>query len=166
MSSPRCASARTGSDMSGYLHDGMGEQEVIRLLDLKPHPEGGWYRETFRDERCDANGRAASSLIYFLLGVGDLSAWHRVDAVEVWHWYAGAPLVLTVSANGHDAEARHLGPDLKAGQRPQLVVPAHWWQTAVSLGAWTLVGCTVAPAFEFAHFEMAPPDWRPVPRGS
>ncbi len=166
MSLPRSAGARTGSDMAAYLHDGLGEQEVIRLLDLKPHPEGGWYRETFRDERCDAEGRAASSLIYFLLGVGDVSAWHRVDAVEVWHWYAGAPLVLTVSSNGHDAEARHLGPDLKAGQRPQLVVPAHWWQTAASLGAWTLVGCTVAPAFDFAHFEMAPPDWRPMPRSS
>ena len=150
--------------MAGYLHDGMSEQEIVRLLALAPHPEGGWYRETFRDTRCDADGRAASSLIYFLLGAGDVSAWHRVDAAEVWHWYAGAPLVLTVSPNGHDAEARHLGPDLRAGQRPQIVVPANWWQTAASLGGWTLVGCTVAPAFQFSTFELAPPDWRPTPR--
>ncbi|MGL5114949.1 MAG: cupin domain-containing protein [Beijerinckiaceae bacterium] len=138
--------------------------EIIRILDLKPHPEGGHYRETWRDERVDAEGRAASTLIYFLLDVGDVSDWHRVDAAEVWHWYAGAPLVITVSPNGHDAEARHLGPDLKAAQRPQIVVPANWWQTATSLGAWTLVGCTVAPGFDFKGFELAPPGWRPTPR--
>jgi predicted cupin superfamily sugar epimerase len=144
-----------------------GEQsasEIIRLLDLKPHPEGGFYRETFRDPRTDAQGRALSSLIYFLLGVGDVSAWHRCDATEVWHYYAGAPLVLTQSPNGHDAFALHLGPDVLAGQHPQIVVPANHWQTATSLGAWTLVGCTVAPAFDFAGFELAPPDWRPTPR--
>lgn len=140
--------------------------EIIRILDLKPHPEGGFYRETFRDSPLDPEGRAASTLIYFLLGVGDVSEWHRVDAVEVWHWYAGAPLVITVSPNGHDASAHHLGPDLAAGQRPQFVVPANWWQTAVSLGEWTLVGCTVAPGFEFAGFELAAPDWRPTPRGT
>ncbi len=138
--------------------------EVIRLLDLKPHPEGGHYRETFRDSRQDANGRAASTLIYYLLGAGEVSEWHRVDAVEVWHWYAGAPMVITTSPNGHDASAQHLGPELRAGQRPQIVVPAGHWQTATSLGAWTLVGCSVAPGFEFAGFEMAPPDWRPTPR--
>ena len=149
---------------TAYLHSGMSAQEIVRLLDLQPHPEGGYYRETFRDTATDANGRAASSLIYFLLDAGDVSAWHRVDAVEVWHWYAGAPLVITVSENGHDCEAVHLGADLKAGQRPQYVVPTNWWQTATSLGAWTLVGCTVAPAFDFAGFEMAPPDWRPTPR--
>jgi predicted cupin superfamily sugar epimerase len=149
---------------TAYLHGGMSAQEIIRLLDLQPHPEGGYYRETFRDSTTDANGRAASSLIYFLLDAGDVSAWHRVDAAEIWHWYAGAPLVITVSQNGHDCEAVHLGSDLKAGQRPQYVVPAHWWQTATSLGAWTLVGCTVAPAFDFAGFELAPPDWRPTPR--
>ena len=149
---------------TAYLHSGMSVQEIIRLLDLQPHPEGGYYRETFRDSATDTNGRAASSLIYFLLDAGDVSAWHRVEAVEVWHWYAGAPLVITVSENGHDCEAVHLGADLKAGQRPQYVVPTNWWQTATSLGAWTLVGCTVAPAFDFAGFEMAPPDWRPTPR--
>jgi hypothetical protein len=141
-------------------------REVVRLLDLQPHPEGGYFRETFRDARSDSAGRAASTLIYYLLDVGDVSEWHRVDAAEVWHWYAGAPLVLTVSANGHDAAAHHLGNDLAAGQRPQFVVPAGWWQSATSLGVWTLVGCTVAPGFEFAGFEMAPKDWRPTPRPS
>jgi len=143
---------------------GMTAEDVARRLVLAPHPEGGYYRETFRDERVDANGRAVSTAIYYLLGLGDVSEWHRVDATEVFHYYAGAPMVLTVSANGHDAQARHLGPDIANGQAPQIVVPAGWWQTSTSLGAWTLVGCTVAPGFDFAGFEMAPPDWRPVPR--
>ncbi len=139
-------------------------KEVIRLLDLKPHPEGGHYRETFRDEALGPEGRAASTLIYYLLDTGEVSQWHRVDATEVFHWYAGAPMVITISANGHDAQAQHLGPDLAAMQRPQLVIPKGWWQTATSLGAWSLVGCSVAPGFEFAGFEMAPPGWRPAPR--
>jgi hypothetical protein len=147
------------------MHD-LSATEVVRLLDLAPHPEGGFYRETFRDQAVGAAGRAASTAIYYLLAAGDVSDWHRVDAAEAWHFYAGAPLVLTVSPNGHDAEARHLGPALAAGQRPQIVVPAGWWQTATSLGAWTLVGCTVAPGFDFAGFELAPPNWRPVPRGA
>ncbi len=147
-----------------YQHDGMTAPDIIRRLDLQPHPEGGYYRETFRDTQTDAQGRAASSLIYFLLGAGDVSEWHRVDATEVWHFYAGAPLVITQSTNGHDASAAHLGPDVLAGQRPQIVVPANHWQTATSLGAWTLVGCTVAPAFDFAGFELAAPGWRPTPR--
>ena len=138
-------------------------REVIARLDLQPHCEGGWFRETFRDARV-IDGRAASTAILYLLDVGEVSEWHRVDAAEVWHWHAGAPLVLTISPEGHDASARHLGPALDAGQLPQLVVPAHHWQTATSLGAWTLVGCTVAPGFEFAGFEVAPPGWRPVPR--
>ena len=139
--------------------------EIIRRLDLRPHPEGGHYRETFRDSRTDATGRSLSTLIYFLLDVGDCSAWHRIDAAEVWHFYAGAPLVLTTSPNGHDAEARYVGPDIAAGQLPQFVVPAGHWQTATSLGAWTLVGCSVAPGFSFDQLELAPPDWRPTPRG-
>lgn len=137
--------------------------EIIRLLDLKPHPEGGHYRETFRDP-AGPEGRGHSTAIYYLLDAGEVSEWHRVDAAEAWHYYAGAPLVLTVSPNGHDAEARHLGPDLAAGQRPQIVVPAGAWQSATSLGSWTLVGCTVAPGFAFSGFEVAPPDWRPRPR--
>lgn len=140
----------------------MTADEIIGLLDLKPHPEGGYFRETFRD--APGGGRGLSTAIYYLLKAGEVSHWHRVDAAEIWHWHAGAPLVLTISANGHDAEARHLGPELRTGQRPQLIVPAGHWQTATTLGAWTLVGCTVAPGFDFAGFELAQPDWRPTPR--
>jgi predicted cupin superfamily sugar epimerase len=84
-----------------------------------------------------------------------------VDAAEAWHFYAGAPLALTVSLDGRDASVHRLGPDLARGERPQFVVPAQWWQSARSLGIWTLVGCTVAPGFTFAGFEMAPPGWGP-----
>ena len=129
-------------------------QDVIRLLDLKPHPEGGHYRETFRDPRL-VEGRAASTAIYFLLAAGEVSAWHRVDAVEVWHWYAGDPLALEISERATVNRMR-LGPAVGDGERPQAVVPAGAWQSARSLGAWTLVGCTVAPGFEFAGFELAP----------
>lgn len=142
---------------------GLTAAEVIRLLELKPHPEGGHYRETFRDP-AGPEGRGFSTAIYYLLDVGETSEWHRVDAAEIWHHYAGAPLVITLSPNGHDASAHHLGKDLSAGQRPQIVVPAGHWQSATSLGAWTLVGCTVAPGFAFSGFEMAPPGWRPTPR--
>ncbi len=136
--------------------------DVIRLLDLKPHPEGGHFRETFRDARTDAYGRAASTAIYFLLARGERSHWHRVDAVEIWHWHAGAPLVLATAARDSGPVARvTLGPDLAADQRPQAIVPAHVWQAAESLGDWTLVGCTVAPGFVFAGFELAPPGWNP-----
>jgi predicted cupin superfamily sugar epimerase len=138
----------------------MDAEAIIRLLDLRPHPEGGHYRETFRDPAGVPSGRAHSTAIYFLLRAGELSRWHRVDAAEVWHWYAGAPLLLTVA----DASGRHdirLGIDFNAGERPQAVVPARAWQQAQSLGAWTLVGCTVAPAFEFAGFELAPPGFEP-----
>lgn len=138
---------------------------MIQKLGLIPHPEGGHYRETFRDP-VERDGRAVSTAIYYLLGVGETSEWHRVDVAEVFHYYAGAPLVLTISPNGHDASAHHLGPDILAGQRPQIVVPAGHWQTATSLGAWTLVGCTVAPGFQFSGFELAPPGWRPTPRAS
>ena len=137
--------------------------DIIRLLGLQPHPEGGHYRETFRDSRsADAeSGRAASTAIYFLLRAGEVSCWHRVDAAEVWHWYAGAPLMLGIAEGAEKREIR-LGTDLLAGERPQAVVPARAWQQAQSLGAWTLVGCTVAPGFEFAGFELAPPGFDPV----
>ncbi|RFC62590.1 cupin domain-containing protein [Fulvimarina endophytica] len=138
---------------------------IIERLGLERHPEGGWYRETFRDTATDDAGRARSTSIYYLLEAGETSEWHRVrDAAEVWHYYRGAPLVITVSPDGHDASAHHVGPDLERGQRPQFVVPANWWQTSTSLGVYTLVGCTVAPGFSFESFEMAPPDWRPMPR--
>jgi len=140
-------------------------RKIIETLDLVRHPEGGWFRETFR-EASETGGRGASTAIYYLLQAGEYSHWHRIDATEVWHFYAGAPLALTISENGHDAVAHRLGPDILARQRPQVTVPAGVWQTAESLGAWTLVGCTVAPAFEFARFELAPPDWFPSPRGT
>jgi uncharacterized protein len=138
---------------------------IIAALKMQPHPEGGHYAETFRDkppaDAADKN-RPQSTAIYFLLQAGETSHWHRVtDAAEVWHWYAGAPLALTQSANGIDAESQRLGPDVLQGQHPQIVVPANHWQTATSLGVWTLVGCTVAPGFDFAKFVLAPPDWRP-----
>ncbi|HWK46202.1 MAG TPA: cupin domain-containing protein [Stellaceae bacterium] len=142
---------------------GEAAAEVIRHLDLKPHPEGGWYRETWRDAPADGT-RGAGTAIYYLLAAGERSAWHRVDATEIWHWHAGAPLALTLSPDGHDATAYHLGPDLAASQQPQVIVPPHAWQMAETLGAWTLVGCTVSPAFDFAGFELAPPNWWPVGR--
>jgi predicted cupin superfamily sugar epimerase len=136
--------------------------EMIRLLELEPHPEGGHYRQTFRDGRM-VDGRAASTAIYFLLARGERSHWHRVDAVEVWHYYAGAPIELEIATSAQGAVERlTLGPDIAAGERPQAIVPVHAWQAARSLGEWTLVGCTVAPGFEFKGFELAPKDWSPA----
>lgn len=137
--------------------------EIITALRLEPHPEGGWYRETWRADAPESE-RAAGTSIYYLLDAGEFSHWHRVDATEIWHWYAGGPLSMTVSPDGHDAEAWFLGPEIAAGQQPQRIVPAGWWQTATSMGAFTLVGCTVSPGFQFEGFEMASPDWRPMPR--
>jgi uncharacterized protein len=134
--------------------------DVIALLGLAPHPEGGHFRETFRDPLTDTFGRAASTAIYFLLAAGEVSRWHRVDAAEAWHWYAGAALELTV-VDAANRRTLVLGTDLAAGERPQTVVPAGAWQQARSLGAWTLVGCTVAPGFQFAGFELAPPGFEP-----
>ncbi len=133
----------------------MDAEEIIERLGLAPHPEGGHYRETFRDMVLLAGGRAASTAIYYLLRAGEVSRRHRVDAAEVWHWYAGAPLALLIAPDGSAASRHVLGPDLAAGARPQLVVPAGQWQSARSLGDFTLVGCTVAPGFEFAGFEIA-----------
>jgi predicted cupin superfamily sugar epimerase len=139
----------------------MTAAEIIATLGMQRHPEGGWYAETFRDS-AGSGARGNSTAIYFLLEADDVSAWHRVkDAAEVWHHYAGAPLSLTMYEEGGPVVTRTLGLDLAVGQRPQLVVPANWWQMARSLGAFTLVGCTVAPGFDFAVFEMAPADWQP-----
>ena len=134
--------------------------EIIARLELKPHPEGGYYRETFRDESVDAGGRARSTAIYFLLARGERSHWHRIDAVEVWHYYAGAALTLQIADDGGQRRVK-LGPDLAAGEVPQAIVPPYAWQAAESSGDWTLVGCTVAPGFDFASFELAPKDWEP-----
>ena len=138
----------------------MTAAEIIALLDLQPHPEGGHFRETFREEG-EGGARGASTAIYFLLAAGERSHWHRVDASETWHFYAGAPLRLSISEAGEVARHLILGSDLRAGERPQGVVPPLAWQAAESLGAWTLVGCTVAPAFQFEGFELAPPGWEP-----
>lgn len=141
----------------------LGASEIVRMLGMARHPEGGWYAETWRDPQADAQARARSTAIYFLLPADEVSAWHRVDAAEIWLWHAGAPLALTVSEDGVNARATHLGPDLRAGQRPQAVIPPHAWQAAESLGAWTLVSCVVAPGFQFDGFELAPGHWRPGP---
>ena len=135
--------------------------EIIARLELKPHPEGGHYRETFRDSRTDADGRSRSTAIYFLLARGERSHWHRIDAVEVWHYYAGSALTLRI-ADDDSAWSCKLGANLAAGEQPQAIVPPHTWQAAESTGDWTLVGCTVAPGFDFATFEMAPKDWEPT----
>ncbi len=132
---------------------------MIRRLALNPHPEGGHFRETFRDQRL-VDGRAASTAIYFLLARGERSHWHRIDAVETWHWYSGAPLKLSVAIEG-TARMTTLGPDIVAGQEPQAIVPAGAWQAAETLGDWTLCGCTVAPGFDFRFFELAPKGWSP-----
>jgi predicted cupin superfamily sugar epimerase len=135
--------------------------DIIRLLDLKPHPEGGHFRETFRDART-VDGRAASTAIYFLLARGERSHWHRVDAVEIWHFHAGSALTLeTAVGDEGPIERVTLGADLAAGERPQAVVPAHVWQAAASQGDWTLVSCMVVPGFTFAGFELAPKGWSP-----
>ncbi|MEM8688899.1 MAG: cupin domain-containing protein [Pseudomonadota bacterium] len=136
--------------------------EIIALLDLQPHPEGGHFRETWRAEAADG-GRAAGTAIYFLLKAGEVSHWHRVDAAEIWHWYAGASLELGISS-GNDGKIRTqtLGPALDKGHLPQAIVPPGAWQSARSLGDWTLVGCTVSPGFEFEGFELAPAGWHPA----
>lgn len=133
--------------------------DIIAKLALKPHPEGGHYRETFRDTRL-IDGRAASTAILFLLARGERSHWHRVDAVEIWHYHAGAPLKLSV-VDGSTEEIIRLGPDIHGDEIPQVTVPARAWQAAESLGDWTLVGCTVAPGFTFEGFELAPAGWSP-----
>ncbi|MBB3456599.1 hypothetical protein FHT86_004910 [Rhizobium sp. BK313] len=139
----------------------MQPKEIIEALSMQPHPEGGWYVQTFRDEHGGARGH--STAIYYLLQAGERSHWHRVrDAAEVWHYYAGAPLALHRSADGKVSETIVLGIDLAKGERPQAIIPADWWQAAESLGDFTLVGCTVAPGFEFSSFEMAAPGWKPA----
>lgn len=140
----------------------MTPDQIIGELGLQPHPEGGHFCETFRDETRDGKERAPSTAIYYLLKAGERSHWHRVDATEIWHWYAGDPLRLSVAARDEDApEHMTLGPNISAGERPQGIVRKDEWQAAEPLGEWTLVGCTVAPGFDFAGFELAPENWQP-----
>jgi uncharacterized protein len=144
------------------MSEALAPERIIAELGMQPHPEGGHYAETFRD--APDGGRGHSTAIYFLLRRGEKSAWHRVkDAAEVWHFYAGSPLRLDLAdPEGRNRTALVLGADLASGERPQAVVPASWWQSAESLGEWTLVGCTVAPGFDFSAFEMAEPGWEPA----
>lgn len=141
---------------------GAGAKQIIETLGMEPHPEGGWYVQTFQDI-ADGQERSQSTAIYYLLEAGQASHWHRIDAVEVWHYYAGAPLLLRVS-DGAGIDEHTLGADLALGQRPQVIVPRQAWQSAVSTGEWTLVGCTVAPGFLFSGFELADRDWAPGAR--
>ncbi|EAQ03545.1 hypothetical protein OB2597_02957 [Pseudooceanicola batsensis HTCC2597] len=141
----------------------MTAAEIIALLGLAPHPEGGHFRQTWIEDRPE--GRPAGTCIYFLLAAGERSHWHRVDATEIWHVYAGAPLLLHLSeSEAGPARTLRLGPDLAAGERPQGIVPQHWWQAAETTGDWTLVGCTVSPGFRFDGFDLAPPGFD-IPHG-
>ena len=132
---------------------------ICEALDLSPHPEGGWYRETWRADAKDSE-RAAGTAIHFLLAAGERSHWHRVDATEVWHFHSGDPLAIEI-AEGSDRRSHTLGTDIGSGQRPQVVIPPDAWQSAHTTGEWTLVSCTVSPGFDFDGFELAPPGWEP-----
>lgn len=135
----------------------MTAEEIIERQELAPHPEGGWYRQTWVAEAAEGE-RPAGTAILFLLRAGERSHWHRVDATEIWHFHAGAPLVLSLAqSDAGPASAQVLGPNVLAGQSPQVIVPPDWWQAARSLGDWTLVGCTVSPGFRFEGFTLAPP---------
>lgn len=133
---------------------------VIAALDLRPHPEGGHFREIHRDP-APPGGRSSVTSIYFLLAAGERSHWHRVDATEIWNFHAGAPLELAIAAADGQVTRHLLSADIAAGERPQGIVPPGCWQAARTLGDWTLVGCQVAPGFDFAGFELAPPGWAP-----
>jgi predicted cupin superfamily sugar epimerase len=133
---------------------------IIRALGLQAHPEGGWYAESWRDPGIDG-GRGSGTAIYYLLKAGERSAWHRIDATEIWHFYAGAPLKLSLADDKRITQRVILGPDVMSGHHPQAIVPPHGWQSAESIGPWTLAGCTVSPAFDFAGFELAPAGWKP-----
>jgi predicted cupin superfamily sugar epimerase len=142
-----------GGSLSGGR---MTAADVIRNLDLVPHPVGGHYRESYRDGACTVG--------YLLLGLGEIAAWHRMDSSESWYWHAGAPLALTTSPDGHDAAAYHLGPHLAGGQQPHICIAPHVWKTAETLGAWTLLSCQAAPALQADGLEIAAADWFPKPR--
>ena len=135
-------------------------QDIIQTFGMAPHPEGGWYVETFRAPSVPG-ARSAVTAIYFLLQEGQRSHWHRVDASEIWLWHAGSPIRLQLSPDGQQTDAILLGPDTAAGERPQAIVQIGVWQSAESTGTWSLVSCIVAPAFEFAGFTLAPPGWSP-----
>ncbi|SMY07635.1 cupin domain-containing protein [Flavimaricola marinus] len=139
----------------------MTADDLIARLALSPHPEGGWYLQTWAAENA---GRATGTCIYFLLKSGESSHWHRVDATEIWHFYAGTPLILSLSQSDEGPAVDHiLGPDFTRGQQPQIIVPTGYWQSARAEHGWALVGCTVSPGFQFEGFTLAPPDFD-IPR--
>lgn len=138
----------------------MESTDVIEQLGMSPHPEGGHYVETWRGP-AGPDGRAVATAIYFLLRRGERSHWHRVDAAEIWLHHAGDPLTLLVADDRGEVVEHALSSDLSTG-RAQAVVPAHAWQAAATTGDWTLVSCVVTPGFDFAGFELAPPDWTPA----
>jgi uncharacterized protein len=138
----------------------MQANDIIDNLSLELHPEGGWYRQTWQAKN---TGRPSGTAIYYLLEAGQTSHWHHVDAVEIWHFYAGAPLVLSIAERNGRAKDHRLGPDILNGEAPQIIVPERHWQSARTTGDWTLVGCTVSPGFQFTGFHLAPPDFD-IPR--
>jgi predicted cupin superfamily sugar epimerase len=152
-------------DLSDCGQTLMTAETIIARLQLTPHPEGGWYRQTWRAEvPADAGGgaRPTATAIHFLLEAHQCSHWHKVDAAELWFWHAGAPIVLSIAADeAQPARDLVLGPDVAAGQQPQALVPTYHWQAAVPQGGWALVSCVVSPGFDFAGFELAPPGWSP-----
>lgn len=134
--------------------------KIVQALNLEPHPEGGWYRETWR-EQTDSGSRAHATAIYYLMAAGQRSRWHQVDAAELWLWHAGHPLTLDIAEAGAPVSVP-LGPDVFAGQRPQRLIPRFAWQAAHAAEGWALVSCVVAPGFEFSGFVMADPGWTPA----
>lgn len=134
---------------------------IIDRLGLRPHPEGGWYRETWRAGAAPG-ARASATAIHFLLEAHQSSHWHRVDAAELWLWHAGDPLTLSIAPSEAGPVRRvTLGPDVLTGEEPQVLVPPRHWQAAEPRGGWALVSCVVSPGFDFAGFELAPAGWRP-----
>ncbi len=138
----------------------MDADAIIHSLGLAPHPEGGFYREVYREAGSDG-GRGDVTTIYFLLKANEISRWHRIDATEIWHYYGGASLTLRIAERQGARQTLLVGMNLSAGERPVAIVPKDAWQSAKSNGEWTLLGCSVAPAFEFAGFEMAADGWTP-----
>jgi len=138
-------------------------EQIIEQLALEAHPEGGYYRKTWRHKPQSSEQGGAGTAIYYLLRAGERSHWHRVDAVEIWHYYAGARLALSMSEIVGGSETVVLGADILAGERPQVIIAKDVWQSARTLGDWALAGCTVSPAFDFTGFELAPQGWSPSP---
>ena len=138
----------------------MTADQIIKFLQLQPHPEGGWYKQTWKSEDT-LSGRASGTSIYFLLKAGEISHWHKIDSVEIWHYYDGSPLILRIANEGNNEIAtKILGPNLAKSQSPQILVNKNLWQSAETTGDYTLVGCTVSPGFEFSKFTLAPKNFK------